>query len=265
MTRLRWDEIGSKKYETGVDRGVLYLPDGTAVAWNGLTEITEKNDGDSTPVYFDGNKISDLVTLGGFVATMKAITYPDEFAELEGYAEITPGIFAGQQRPKVFNLCYRTLVGNDLDEAAGYKLHILYNVTAIPSDKTFATVSEDPEITQFEWEITAIPEEVEGYKPSAHISIDSREVEPDLLQNIEDVLYGVPGIDGALIPMIDFTNFLYFGYKWKIVDNGDGTWAAITPVEGLIYLGPEDGLWTLYEVNASYLSDDIYLITDAVM
>src|SRR5580765_2617317 len=141
MSVLIWDTAGSKVYETGLDKGVLYLSDGSAVPWNGLTSIVEKFDKESESVYYDGMKITDLVYLGDFAATLKAITYPDQFIELDGYGFLRQGMYVGNQLPKTFSLSYRTRIGNDVDgDVAGYKIHILYNLTAIPTDRTYNTV-----------------------------------------------------------------------------------------------------------------------------
>lgn len=262
MTALVWDKPEDRTYESGVEKGVLYLPDGSAVPWNGLVEVIEKTDKESTSVYFDGVKISELVNLGGFLGTLKAITFPDAFYELEGMAMISQGLYLGEQQPKVFGLCYRSLIGDGLTTDAGYKLHVLYNVIAVPNDKTFTTITKDPSVTTFDWEIAAMAEEVPGFKPTAHISIDSRHIDPALLLEIETILYGDDENAPTLIPIIDFVNYLYFGYKYKIVDNGDGTWTATSPVEGLIEIDP-DGSWTLNDANAVYLSADVYQISDS--
>jgi hypothetical protein len=264
MTTILWDEVGSRTYESGLDRGVLYLPDGSAIPWNGLKEVNEDSDTENSSVYYDGQKINELVTIGGFKGKITAITYPSQFSELEGMAQITAGILLGQQQPKVFGLSYRTKVGTDLDGDAGYKIHILYNVTAIPSAKSFATNTDETEISDFEWDITAIPEEIPGFRPTAYISIDSRFIAPELLSDIEDRLYGTSSMDPELVPLVDFINYLYFEFKWKIIDNGDGTWTAITPIEGLIEIDPVDpDKWTLLDTNETYLAEDIYFITDS--
>jgi hypothetical protein len=265
MAALVWDEVGSRTYETGVDRGVLYLPEGGAVPWNGLAEVVEKHDGESTPVYFDGSKINDLIAVGSFLGTVKAITYPDEMTELEGMAKVTDGIFLGHQRPKLFGLCWRTRVANDLEEDAGYKLHLLYNVGAVPSDKTYSTVADSPSPADFEWNITAVPEEAPGFKPTAYVVLDSRAVNPDLLAEYEHILYGSESTIPAMIPLIDFVNSLYYGYKWKIIDNGDGTFTAITPIEGLLEEGLTEGEWILNDVNVTYWTDDLYTMRDQLV
>lgn len=264
MPQIVWDKVGSRVYETGLDRGVLYLPDGSAVPWNGLTAVIEQFDKESSPVYFDGMKIQDLVVLGDFSASMKAVTYPDEFLELEGLASDRSGLFYNDQPPQTFALCYRTLVGNDLEGGeVGYKIHILYNVTAIPSDKTYATLSNEPSLVEFEWNITAVPEEVPGFRPTAHIIIDSRDFDPWLLEDLEAMLYGTTAADAVLLPMQDFISYINDWYRVKITDNGDGTWTAETLREGLINFGV-DGYFDIVGVNAVYLDDDTFEISDTV-
>lgn len=266
MTAVVWDAVGDRTFETGFDRGVIYLPDGSAIPWNGLVEVTEDSDSDSNSVYYDGVKISELVSIGAFLGKIKAVTYPEEFAELEGMSKVVDGLYLGQQKMQVFDLCYRTKIGNDIDQDLGYKIHVLYNVTAIPSDKVYSTITDSPNITDFEWDIMAIPEEVSGHKPTAHVIIDSRFIDPEQLAEYEAVLYGSDISNAALIPLIDFVNSLYYGYKWKIIDNGDGTWVAINPTEDLITFDPVDpDKYTLDEIDADYLSDDIYQISDTMI
>jgi hypothetical protein len=263
MVALTWDEVGSRTYESGLDRGVLYLPDGSAIPWNGLLEVEESSDNESSSVYFDGQKISHLITLGGFPGSIKAITYPDEFLELEGMGQITAGMMVGQQQPQAFGLSYRTKVGNDQDGDAGYKIHLLYNVFATPDDKSYSTITDDPDIATFGWSIEAIPEEVEGFKPTAYISLDSRLISAELMTDIEERLYGTAVLAPEQIPLIDFVNYLYFEYEWKIVDNGDGTWTAITPNEALIeYDVVDPDKFTLLSTNETYLTTEVYQIED---
>lgn len=264
MPAIVWDKVGDRTYETGLDRGVLYLPDGSAVPWNGLTSIIESFDKESSPVYYDGMKINDLVTLGDFAATMRAVTYPDEFIELEGMDQMRNGVFAADQKPKPFGLCYRTQIGNDLEgDVSGYKIHILYNVTAIPSDKTYATISKEPSLVEFEWSITAVPENVPGMRPTAHYVINSLDVDPWLLEDLERILYGDTFSSAALIPMIDLVNYINEWYRVKIIDNGDGTWTAVTVRNGFIEMLSADE-FRIINVNAVYLDDFTFVISDTV-
>jgi len=266
MPELVWDKVGDRFYESGLDKGVLYLYDGSGVPWNGLTSIIEKFDKSTSPVYYDGMKISELVALGDFSASMKAVTYPDEFVEIEGLGQMRHGMFLSDQPPQVFALSYRTSIGNDLEgNEAGYKIHILYNVTAIPNDKAYASTSLDPSLVEFEWDIVAVPEEVPGFRPTSHIIIDSRKFDPLLLIELEKVLYGDSVSEASLIPMPDLISFISGWYRIKITDNGDGTWTADSLVDSYIeYSGTYEDLVTILYANAVYLNDYTYEISDTM-
>lgn len=197
MSKIVWDEIGERFFETGVKMGVLYPQDSTGkypkgVAWNGLTAVNESPSGaDATDLYADDDVYATLRAKEKFGATIEAYTYPDEFAACDGSAELAPGITIGQQARKAFGLCYRTAVGNDVDgDEHGYKIHLVYGATAAPSSKDYATVNESPEAITFSWEISATPVKVTGHKPTATLTIDSRSVSPESLTKIEQLLYG---------------------------------------------------------------------------
>lgn len=207
--RIVWDNVGDRRYEFGVDRGVLYLEDGTAIPWNGLTSIIEKSEKERTAVYYDGSKINELVSVGDFSAIMSALTYPDEFLSVEGIAEVEEGIYLGDQPLQLFNLCYRTQIGNDVDGSfAGYKIHILYNVIAIPSDQTYSSLSDSPNLTEFQWNIYCIPEEVVGYRPTAHVIINSLDTDTDLLEDLENMFYGDETTVPSLPSMSDLLEYI---------------------------------------------------------
>lgn len=262
MPVLVWDEPGLRVYENGLDRGVLYLPDGTAVPWNGLTSVVEKFDKATSSVYFDGMKIQDFVVLGDFSATMKAVTYPDEFLEIEGIASMRHGVSFEDQSPLTFGLCWRTQIGDDVDgDAAGYKIHLLYNVTAIPSDKTYATASNSPSLVEFEWTIVAVPEEIPGFRPTAHIIVDSRKIDPLLLSQLEAKIYGDTSTSATLIPMSDLVSWLNDWYRIKVTDNGDGTFAIDIQddlVDSLLTWldGTSEGEFQLKGANAIFHVDE---------
>lgn len=263
MPILVWDRVEDRQFESGLDRGVLYLPDGSAVPWNGLTSVIEHFNKESSPVYFDGMKISDLVTLGEFAATMKAITYPDEFVELEGALEAKRGVLYSDQMPKPFGLCYRTLVGDSQNGSeVGYKIHIIYNVTAIPSDKNYATLDDQPSLVEFEWSITAIPEELPGFRPTAHLIIETEKIDPWMLEEIEEFLYGSSGADARLLPMAELASYIANWFRIKITDNGDGTWTATADRDGFIFVDDDTQLLTIVGANAIFLDDVTYQLSD---
>jgi hypothetical protein len=205
MAPLTWDQVGEKWFESGVDHGVLYLPDAAGVyntgfAWNGLTTVTESPSGaEPNPQYADNIKYLNMISAEEFGGTIEAFTYPEEFGQCDGTAIPAPGVAVGQQGRKMFGLSYRTKVGNDVDGLdAGYKLHLIYGAQAAPSEKAYATINDSPEAIAFSWEITTTPVPVTGYKPTALIVIDSTTVDPADLKSLEDLLYGVAAIEAAL-------------------------------------------------------------------
>ena len=196
MAKIVWDQTGERLYETGVRNGVLYVQEGGAypngVAWNGLTAVTESPSGaEATPLYADDIKYLSLMSAEEFGATIEAYTYPDEFAQCDGSASLADGVYIGQQARKTFGLCYRTVVGNDVDNNDhGYKLHLIYGALAAPSEKPYATINDSPEAITFSWEITTTPVNVAGFKPTATVVIDSTKVDAAKLKALEDMLYG---------------------------------------------------------------------------
>lgn len=209
MSKLVWDQTGERFYETGVKNAVLYVKDAEGaypqgVAWNGVTAITESPSGaEATPLYADDVKYLNLMSNEEFGATIEAYTYPDEFAECDGSASIAEGIFIGQQTRKAFGLCYRTTVGNDTESNDyGYKIHIIYDALAAPSEKAYATINDSPEAITFSWEVTTTPVNVTGKKPTATVVIDSKKVSEAGLKALEDALYGTAEKE-AYLPLPD--------------------------------------------------------------
>lgn len=197
MSKLVWDKTGERLYETGVKQGVLYpqAAGGTypkGVAWNGLTNITETPSGaEATALYADDIKYLNLISTEELGGTIEAYTYPDEFAECDGSAALTAGVYIGQQNRKTFGLCYRTTLGNDVDSNAyGYKLHLVYGALAAPSEKAYSTINDSPEAITFSWEFSTTPVNVAGFKPTANIVIDSTKVDAEKLAALEKILYG---------------------------------------------------------------------------
>lgn len=263
MSRLIWDEIGERVYEKGLNKGVLYLLDGSAIPWNGLTSIVEQHDREVSSIYFDGKKINNVVYVGPFSATMKAITYPDEFIEIEGLNSIKNGVFVGEQSPLIFNLCYQTKIGNDVvGDSAGYKIHIIYNLMAFPNENTFVSDNDSPSPVEFEWIITSIPEEIPGLHPLSHIIIDSRKTNPDFLAELESKLYGDDELTPSLMPLLELFNYINNWHVIQIIDNGDGTWTAISSKEEFITVDEINRLFTINNANATYVDANTYVISD---
>lgn len=266
MTRVVWDQIGKRTYQTGVDRGVLYVDGLSGVPWNGLTSVEEDNSGKSTePYYFDGVKMIDFPAMGDFAATIKAITYPDEFERCEGIAEIVPGLYGDNQSPLPFGLTYRTLIGNDVDGVDhAYKIHIWYNMTAVPANVTRRTLGATTEPHEFSWSAASRPERTATpHRPTGHVILDSRRVHQQLLSSLEDILYGTATVNPRLPSLSELITFIegFQPSSLVIVDNGDGTWTAIgdTPTiqqidattfeitsNNIVFLNP-----TTYQISSS--------------
>jgi hypothetical protein len=220
--RLTWDGSGERVFETGVDHGVLYLPtDGdydTGVPWNGLVTVTESPSGaEATPLYADNIKYLNLKSREDFGATIEAYTYPDEFGECDGTVEISPGVKVGQQNRRSFGLSYRTKIGNDENQDAGYKLHLVYGADAAPSEKAYGTVNDTPDAITFSWSVTTTPVEVTGLKPTAILTIDSTTADADALAALEDELYGT-GATEARLPLPDEVAALFAAGSLTTVD-----------------------------------------------
>ena len=196
MARLVWDKTGDRLYETGVSQGVLYPQSGgtypKGVAWNGLSAITESPSGaEATAIWADNIKYVNLLSAEEFDATVEAYTYPDEFAICDGTAELVDGVIVGQQARKVFGLCYRTKIGNDVDgNDHGYKLHIIYGAQASPSEKAYSTINDSPEAISFSWELTTTPVNVTGMNATSYLVIDSTKCDAEKLTALEKILYG---------------------------------------------------------------------------
>lgn len=209
MAKLVWDNTGERLFETGVSKGVLYVQgeNGTypkGVVWNGLTAVTESPSGaEATPLYADDIKYLNLVSAEEYGCTIEAYTYPDEFAECDGSAAAVEGVYLGQQARKNFGFCYRTVLGNDVKgNNYGYKLHLVYGCLAAPSEKAYSSINDSPEATPFSWEVSTTPVPVEGFKPTASITIDSTKVDKTKLEALEAILYGSDGDAGdARLPL----------------------------------------------------------------
>lgn len=246
MTALKWDQIGERLFETGVDHGVLYLPNGSGIyangyAWNGLVSVTESPSGaESNPQFADNIKYLNLVSAEDFGATLEAFSFPKQFDVCDGYASPAAGISFGQQGRSSFGLHYRTKIGNDVTQNLGYKLHLLYGLLAAPSEKNYQTVNDSPEALTFSWELSATPVDAgPGFDPTASVTIDSTEVDADALAALEDILYGTVGVDPRL-PMPAEVAALFAGTVTTVTTvaptyNSTTDVVTIPSVTGVVY------------------------------
>ena len=207
MAKLVWDKLEERIYETGTDHGVLFPADangnyGKGVVWNGLTAVNESPSGaEANPQYADNIKYLNMYSAEDFGCTIEAFTYPQEFEICDGTAEIAPGITVGQQSRRMFGFSYRTLKGNAVaGNDYGYKLHFVYGAMASPSEKSRSTINESPEALTFSWEVTTTPVPLDGFKPFAHLSVDSTRTSTAKMAALEAIVYGTSGAD-ARLPM----------------------------------------------------------------
>jgi hypothetical protein len=259
MTQLVWDQTGNRTYETGIDHGVLYLPDSmgayvNGVSWNGLTSVSESPSGaEPNAQYADNIKYLNLFSAEEFGATIEAFTYPDEFSQFDGLGVPTPGVSVGQQSRRTFGLCYRTKLGNDLEgDDYGYKLHLIYGCQASPSEKAYNTVNDSPEAITFSWEIATTPVAVSGMKPTSVVVIDSTKVDPVELAALEQILYGDVGVDPAL-PLPD-----------TIITMFTGGVTVVTPTEPAFNSGTET-ITIPTVTGVTYYIDDVAVPAGAVV
>ena len=219
MAKIKWDEAGKHVYETGVSKGVLYVMSDTpgtyekGVAWNGLSSVSESPTGaEVSAIYADNIKYLNLMSREEFEGSIEAYTYPDEFMACDGSAspENAKGFVVGQQDRKTFAFCYQTKIGTDLNPEAGYKIHIIYGALASPSERSYETVNDSPEAMTFSWDITTTPVAVTGFKPTAHVELDSTKIDETKLEKIEAKLYGTdePSGEPTLLMPDEIINML---------------------------------------------------------
>jgi len=217
MSKLIWDVAGTRYFETGVSKGVLFPMSATpgvygpGVAWNGLTNVSQSPTGaEASAIYADNIKYLNLMSTEELEASIEAYTYPDEFAACDGSADLVTGAKIGQQPRKMFALSYQTKIGSDLNPDLGYKIHIIYGCMASPSEKSHDTVNDSPEAMTFSWDINTTPIEVDGFKPTASIEIDSTKTDPAKLAALEAVLYGTSEQESALLVPSEILELLGF-------------------------------------------------------
>jgi len=258
MAPLTWDQVGERLFETGVDHGVLYIPDETGaydlgVAWNGLVTVTESPSGAAAnPQYADNIKYLNLIAAEEFGGTIDAFTYPDEFAQCDGTAVVEDGVTVGQQSRKVFGLSFRSRVGNDIDGTDhGYKLHLVYGAQAAPSDRAYGTINDQPAAISFSWTITTSPVPVASLKPTALVTVDSTKVDATALADLEGILYGSGGVE-ARLPLPDEVIALFGGTApttVRLTGANAPTYASATHIVTIPAVAGVN--WTINGVDAS--------------
>ena len=204
MAKLIWDADGERRYENGVDHGVLYPRSNTGdyplgVPWNGLTAVTESPEGaESTVSYADNIPYVSMQSAEIWKGTIEAFTFPDEFIPCDGAAVVVDGLVLGQQKRQSFGFSWRTRIGNDVTANAGYKIHIVYGALAAPSEKANSTINESPEPMTFSWEVSTTPTPVTGHEALSTLTLISTDLDPVKLTELENILYGTTGTPGTV-------------------------------------------------------------------
>ena len=252
---MKWSDIGSRHFTAGLDRGVLFLQNGSGVPWNGLLAVNETPSGsDVVEGYYDGLKFFSRRQVEGFSATIEAVTYPLEFDEYDGQV----GKFSNQRR-KMFGFSYRTLLGDDVAGLGeDYLIHIVYNATASPSQKDYKSVSSDSDLVTFSWAVDTMPQEISD-RYGSHLIINTKIAYPWAVEALESLLYGSASVDSSLPSPSQVLDLFEDSAILKITNHGDGTWTAEGPDEAIIMLDA-----TTFQItwpSAVYINSDSYTIT----
>ena len=120
----------------------------------------------------------------------------------------------------MFGLCYRTEIGNDVDDEKGYRLHFIYGAAASPSDQNHDTVNESPDAVTRSWNFDTVPVKIKGYKPFSVLEISSLAADRNLIEQLETIVYGSDE-DPSRLPMPDEIIDIFFPmYLYKMIELG---------------------------------------------
>jgi hypothetical protein len=259
---LSWSKVGERFFEAGVDHGVLYLADEAGVVWNGLIKVSENpSGGESKAYYIDGYKYAEYSSPEEFQLSIEAYTYPEEFTKCDGTELMANGLFITQQRRHPFGLSYRTKIGNDVNGLDhGYKIHLIYNAMAIPSQKDYESFSDSTDPSSFSWDVSTRPKKFEdpafGVKYGSHLVLDSTKIYPWAMEAVEKVLYGTETSDPRLPEPQELLELFVDNALLQVEDNGDGTWTITGPDDIVTALGNNE-----FQINWDSV---IHITTDDV-
>lgn len=262
MTALQWHKPADVTFETGVDRAVIYPEDGAPVPWNGLISVEDTGEAEVKELYLDGQKYLSLVSAKDWAGSLEAYMFPDEFIEMVGMAEVGDGLYVDSQTPSRFCLSYRTMItAPDVDTKQHYKIHLIYMVTAVLNGYAHTSLSGDSvEPTTFAFDLTAVPQQIPGYRPTAHVVIDTRKLDSTTRGTLEGMIYG-NGFRNPEFPTItELMDLLTFSETVVIENHGDGTWTATGSNNNIIV--DLKGRFTINNVNVEWLDEDTYLFLD---
>jgi hypothetical protein len=261
--RVSWDNLGDRLYEAGIDRCVLYVSDNPGVAWNGIVSIQENPIG-GTPnaYYFEGQKYLQISAPEDFAATLTAFTYPDEFGVCDGSAQVVAGMYIQHQPRKPFSITYRTFVANDVAGTSfAYKIHLVYNAMAAPTQRDHASMNDQNNIADFVWNLTTVPQDFAGFRSSAHVIIDTRFISSGAVAIIEDILYGDNTDDPRIPDITELHDIISSDTALLVIDNGDGTFSVLGPDADITTPDPDD--FTITWPTVILLDGDTYSVSSS--
>lgn len=200
MPRLEWDKGIEKIYPMSLDSGVLYTGDPYTVRggvpWNGLVSVDiETVFDDAEPLYLDGIRIGNhMISRRGEVkATIQAFTYPPEFEVFQGVVSKTNGVSIHENPIKPFGLSWRTRKANGVDPLGTEIIHFLGRAIATPTKQSFKTLSADPSLTLFSWDISTIPISTGEEYPISYWTVDCSKISYGLKMALLEGAWGIPG------------------------------------------------------------------------
>jgi hypothetical protein len=260
MSKIEWNATGERYFEVGIDRGVLYVGENGGVPWNGLSKVDEKPVGGSaTPYYYDGAKYANVSSAEEYGATLTAYTYPDEFAPCDGWGLVDTGMFIRRQPRVPFSLSYRSLIGNDVDGTShAYKIHLIYNALAEPTESNYATLTDSSDPGDFSWSLSVLPPFVNGFRSSGHLVLDTRLAHPGTISDLEDALYGTDASDPYIPDFAEVLTMVGNYADFTVTDNGNGTFRITAPSSAMTDNG--DGTYELNSDAATDNGDDTWTV-----
>lgn len=261
MSRLTWDDSGSRYYEAGVDRGVLYIGNAPGVPWVGLISVDESSsEADVKSYYIDGYNYLNTSTVGKMTLNISAFTYPVEFSECDGSKHVRSGLFFGQQKRRSFGLSFRTMVGNETSSSpSDYKIHVVYDLMATPPGRSRKTFGENIEASSFSWEAVSKPRSVDGYSPVADMVIDSRLTHPVTLAAVEDILYGTDSSVARIPSPAEIISLYDVPVQWEVTDLSDGRFRVAGTDDNVRDIGND--MILIDHPDVAVVNDDSFTIT----
>lgn len=196
---------------SGVSRGVIYPQDSPGVSWQGLTTVDERSEGRSGSSYFfDGVQTSHSRGSTEYSARFSCYTAPS-------------AIFGFQH----VGLSYTT--GRQIQHVEGYDIHLIYDIVFNTDAMTYQTTNDkiNPSLYSFEGigQSIELPQGIRG----THFIIPQLGGNPDVISDLEKVLYGYDGEPPRLPTFEELEDIFQNNATLMIIDHGDGTWTASGP------------------------------------